>query len=78
MARLVKVMRSMLIFRAVAASHVTTNQADAQVHPSVAHFEALLATFRRSRLYVMNVIEMGTRFHLSILQLSIESNPLEN
>jgi len=50
----------------------------AQVNPGIAHFEAFLTTFRSMRLYIVNVIEMGTRFHLSILQLSIESNPLEN
>ena len=50
----------------------------AQVNPGIARFKAFLTAFRSMRLYIVNVIEMGTRFHLSILQLSIESNPLEN
>jgi len=40
----VKVLGCVLIFRGVAAAHVTAFHAQAQVDPRIAHLQALLAT----------------------------------
>lgn len=46
--------------------------------PLVALLKALLAALRRIGLYVMHVVEVAARFHLSILQLLIEANASQN
>lgn len=42
----VKVFRSVLVLGAVAATYMTTDEADTKVYPMVAHFQALLAALR--------------------------------
>jgi hypothetical protein len=48
---------SMFIFRIVAAAHMPASQAQAQVHPRVAHRQALLAPFSFG-LYFLDVLDM--------------------
>jgi hypothetical protein len=55
--RLVKMFGCMLVLRRVAAAHVPALQAKTQVHPPVARFQALLATFP-ARLHFVNLIQM--------------------
>ncbi len=53
------VLRRMLVFRGVAAAHVAADQAHAQVNPSVAHLQALLAAVG-VRGNVANLIQVCT------------------
>jgi hypothetical protein len=39
-----KMLRGMFIFGGIAATHVSANQAHAEMHPGVAHFQAFLAS----------------------------------
>jgi hypothetical protein len=52
-----KVLRRVLVLRGIAASHVAANLAQSQMHPGVAHFEALFAAVR-FWLQVANLIGM--------------------
>jgi hypothetical protein len=47
-------------------------QAQTQMHPRIAAFQAFFAAFRRVRFHFVNMVEMRAGLHLSILQLSIE------
>jgi hypothetical protein len=59
----VKVLRGVLVLRAVATTHVATFQAQSQVHPGVAHFQTLLAALRGFWLYRPYLIEMTAFRH---------------
>jgi len=48
-------LRGMLVLRRIAASNVPANEAQPQMYPSIAHFQALFATLR-VRLYVLDLI----------------------
>ena len=52
--------------------------AKSEMYPAIAGFQAFLATLRGVRLNIVNVIEMGTGLHLSILQLPIEDKSARN
>src|SRR5205823_5760088 len=56
----------MLILGRIAAAHVAAGQAQAQVHPSVAHFQTLLAS-ARVRLDFANLIGMRACCHFYLL-----------
>jgi hypothetical protein len=53
----VKMLGRVLILRRIAAPDVAANEAQAQMHPSVAHLQAFLAT-ARVRVHVVDLIEM--------------------
>ena len=40
----VEVLGSVFVLRAIAATYVAAHQANAQVHPTIPHFEALFAS----------------------------------
>jgi hypothetical protein len=54
-----EVLGSVFVLRRIAAAHVTTLQAQAQMDPGVTHFQALLAT-THARGYLLNVLLMFT------------------
>jgi hypothetical protein len=54
----VEVLGSVFVLRGVAAADVAATQAQAQVHPGVAHLEALFAAFR-FWLDAFDLIEVG-------------------
>jgi len=58
MTRCLEVLRSVLVLGRVAASHMTALQAGAQVHPLIAHRDALLADvhFGRNVMAVFQVL----------------------
>jgi beta-lactamase class A len=58
------VFRGVLVFRAVAATHVATLQAQSQMHPGVAHFQTLFASTRRFWGYRSYLVEMGAFHHV--------------
>jgi sulfite reductase beta subunit-like hemoprotein len=58
----VKVFRRVLILRGVAAAHVAALQAQAQMHPAVAHFHALLANMNICSGYC-DLVEVRTLRH---------------
>lgn len=60
---MVIVLGCVAVFRIVAAADVSTNQAFAQVHPFISHFEALFATVR-GRDDFTNFGEVRARFYL--------------
>ena len=53
----VEVLGGVLVLRGIAATNVATDQADAQMHPAVAQFQAFF-TPRRTRCHVANLIQM--------------------
>src|ERR1700722_5974016 len=55
--------RVVLILRRVATTHMSALQAQSQVHPGVAHLQALFASVGCERLHVPNLIQMCTSFH---------------
>jgi hypothetical protein len=55
----VKMFCGVLVLRGVAAADVTATQTQAEVHPGVAHLEALFAAFGLG-LDALDLIEMGT------------------
>jgi hypothetical protein len=59
MARAVKVLCGVFVFGVVATRYMTAHQAHAQVHPKIAHVNALL-TNMRGRSQKFNLIKMGT------------------
>src|SRR5260221_11101297 len=62
----VEVFGRVRVLRAVAAADVPAGQAQAQMYPGVAHFQAFLAA-SATRRYIMNRPEMGTGRCLLIL-----------
>src|SRR5208282_4277245 len=58
----VEVLRRMLVLRGVAAAHIAAGQAESQMNPSVAQFEAFGAS-GALRLHVSNLAHMGAFFH---------------
>ena len=62
--RLVVMLRRVPIRRVVAAAHVTTAQAQAQMHPFATQAEAFLTAIRRARAYIADLSEMRTRYGL--------------
>jgi hypothetical protein len=64
----------MFILGRIAASHVTTLQAQAQVNPGVAHLQTFLATFRM-RLHWANLAEVRTFWHVHV---SFKNAPVMN
>ena len=48
----VEMLGGVLVFGRIAAAHVTTLHAQAQMHPGVAHFQALFATLGMRRYFV--------------------------
>lgn len=73
---LVEVFRGVFVFGGITAADMAAFQAETKVNPGIAGFQAFLATLRGVGLDVMNVIEMGTGLHFSILQLFIEDGSL--
>src|SRR5258708_6956101 len=72
----VEVFGRVRVLRAVAAADVPAGQAQAQMHPGVAHFQAFLAA-SATRRYITNRPEMGTgRCHLILLDLRYPVAPL--
>jgi hypothetical protein len=69
---MVEVFAGVLILRRIATTHMAALQAKPKVDPRVAAFQTLLATARRARLDVMNMIQMRARVHPLILYLSID------
>jgi len=67
-----KMFGGVLVLRRIAAAHVSALQAQTKMDPEVAGFQTLFTTFRRARFDFMNMVEMRTGIHSSILQLSIE------
>jgi hypothetical protein len=63
---LVKMLGGVLIGRRVAAAYVAAVQAEAQVNPATADFEAFLTAVRLG-LYVFNRVEMRTFLHFLLL-----------
>jgi len=57
-----EVLGGVFIFRRVAATHMTARQTQAQVHPTVAHLQALFAS-PRVRSDWSNVIHMLAGLH---------------
>jgi len=64
MARGVKVLRRVLVLRAIAAADVTAFKTLAQMNPRIAHLKAILATVGAGR-YVMNVAEVRAVCHVN-------------
>src|SRR6266404_2214245 len=62
MGRRMKMFRGVFVLRRVAAAHVAADQAQAQVHPAVACFQALLASLC-IRLNVPDLIQMRALVH---------------
>jgi hypothetical protein len=67
-----EMLRRVLILRRIAAANMAAFQAEAEMNPKVAAFQAFLATFRCAWFDVVYVVKMDTGIHLFILQLSIE------
>jgi hypothetical protein len=61
-----KMLGGVLIGRLVAAAHMATNAADAQMNPPTAHLQAFFAAFG-AWFDFLNLVEMGTGAH-NILQ----------
>ena len=59
MARAVKVLCGVLVFRVVATRNMTAHQAHAQMHPTIAHVNTLLTNMRGGS-QKFNLIKMGT------------------
>jgi len=74
----VKVLGGMFILRRITAANVAAFHTQAQMHPRVTSLQALLATLRCMWFDFVDVIKMGTRIHLSILQLLIEDGKCGN
>ena len=70
----VEVFRGVLVFRAVAAAYMTTLQAQAQMHPGVAHFQTLFASLRRFGGHRSYLIEMSAFRHALPPMIKIESS----
>jgi hypothetical protein len=51
------------VFRGVAATDMPTREADPEMHPRVAHFNAILAD-RAMRLQILSLLDVFTRVHL--------------
>jgi hypothetical protein len=64
MGSFMKVLCGVLVFRAVAAAHVATLQAQSQMHPGVAHFQTLFASTRRFWSDRSYLIEMRAFRHI--------------
>lgn len=52
----------MLVFRGIAATHVSAGQTKPEVDPGVAHFETLFAAVGM-RLHVMDLVEVSAFSH---------------
>jgi hypothetical protein len=57
-----KMLGGVLVLGRIAAAYVAAGQAQAEMHPSVTHLQALFAA-SRVRLYVANLIRMRASFH---------------
>jgi hypothetical protein len=62
-----EVFRGVLVFGRIAAAHVAALQTQAQVNPSIAHFQAFLATVGSFRCHRFNLIHMRTSRHNALL-----------
>lgn len=60
-----KVFGRMLVFRGIAATNMPAFQAESEMDPGVAAFQALLAALGRSRRDRPDLVLMSTRFHVS-------------
>jgi hypothetical protein len=60
--RCVKMFGGVLVFRGIAAAHVSARQAHAQVDPGVAGFQAFLAA-ARMRLHVVDLAQVSASCH---------------
>lgn len=63
-----EVLRRVLVLRRIAATDVTTDTADAEMHPLIAHLQALLTTLR-TRGDILNLIQVTALLTLSHLGL---------
>jgi hypothetical protein len=70
--RVMKVFSGVLVFRRVAATHMTTLHAEAQMYPGVAGFQTLLAAVRSAWLDVVNMIQMCASVHFPIVHYRSE------
>ena len=59
---LVKVLRGMFVFRAIAAADMPAGLAQTQVHPRVANLQTILAP-TRARLDLSYLVQMRARRH---------------
>ena len=64
----VKMFGCVLVLRGIAAANVTAFQAQAQMDPVVAHFEAFFATVGGVWSDLADLIEMRADFHGFVLQ----------
>lgn len=55
-----KVFGCVHVGRTVAATYVPALEAETEVHPAAVHFQALLTSFGRARLDIVNMIEVCT------------------
>src|SRR5579863_8096822 len=60
-----------LVLGRIAAADVAATKAQAQMDPSIAHFQALFAAVRVG-LYFVNLIQVGATVHGSILNLDLQ------
>jgi hypothetical protein len=52
---LMKMLGGMLVLGRITASDMPANEAEPKMHPSIAHFQALLTTIR-VRLYILDLL----------------------
>jgi hypothetical protein len=55
-----EVLSGVLVFRGIATTNVTADQAEAQMDPGISDLQALLAAVRRPRGNVADLIQMRT------------------
>src|SRR5258708_21960484 len=68
MLRRMEVLCRVLVFRRVATTHVPALQAQAQMHPTITHLQALLAA-AGVRLHVLDVTQMFATRHINPLSV---------
>src|SRR5215469_394916 len=61
-----KMLGGVLVLRRIAAADVPADAAQSQMHPAIAHLQALLAT-ASVRLYIANLLDMRAGTHVSIM-----------
>ena len=62
----VKMFGSVFVLRGIAAAHVSADQAQTQVDPLIAHFQAFFAAFG-VRLNVLDLVQMCALAHRSLM-----------
>jgi hypothetical protein len=64
-----EVFRGVLVLRVIAAADMAAGKAKPQVHPVVTHGQALLATVRRPRLDVVDLVKMRVLHAVNQVQM---------